>query len=182
MVYSFSHHVPNVCDAVLYMDPTAYPRSHLDRPAAIEYGSQSGGLSMNPRYQHVATESADILSVELPGVDKSNVQLEVRDFTLRITGERLQPSVVREMPINIKKSANAGKADNANGDHMEASHVEGKGFSDVKVHPASTIKYSATFSLEKVADVGAISADHKNGLLTVTIPHKPTVTRRIELH
>jgi HSP20 family molecular chaperone IbpA len=189
MDYHFAHRVPALFDAMNQMERTAFPLSRLGRASAVEGGSQSGVLAMNPRYHHVAADNADILSVELPGVEKNNVKLDVKDFTLSVSGERMIPSMQTGKPVkDIKetgkpvKDSKTDKAEGEPGGRVEVTHVEGNGTTAEKVHPASAMKYSAMFSLAKVADVSAITADYKNGLLTIIVPHKQPETRRIELH
>jgi HSP20 family molecular chaperone IbpA len=169
----------DVFDSMLPFDRSPFYMPRMLRPSALERGPFSGIRSMIPRYHHDAAADTDILSVELPGVDKSDVKLEVKDYALHVYGERVARSAEsrKNKPIGGEKPRQDGDS------NVEVMHEEGKGTSAEKVeHPEATLKYHATFSLAKVADIEAITADLRNGLLTVTVPHKKEEEpRRIEL-
>jgi HSP20 family molecular chaperone IbpA len=165
-------------DSVYPFHRSPFHMPNMSRPSAFESGPLSGVRSMNPRYIHDTLDDTDILSVELPGVDKNNVKLEVKDYTLHVYGERIMRNAE---PRNGKRVEGENPSDDGDG-KVEITHEEGKGTSAEKAErPDATLKYRATFALAKVADVQAITADLSNGLLIVTVPHKKSETRRIEL-
>ena len=64
------------------------------------YPSRSGRLSRNwgwnPRVDIYEEESAIVLKAELPGVDKDNIAVDVKDRVLTLKGERSVDNEVKE--------------------------------------------------------------------------------------
>jgi HSP20 family molecular chaperone IbpA len=141
-----------------------------------------------PRYQHWPSSNVDVLEVELPGVDKGDVKMDVKGFTLCVAAERVmhhdapRPEAVdgtADKPPVVEEPAGAEGSDQVR------VNKEAGGSSTVadRADHMHRVKYSAKFSLSKVADINGITAEFKNGLLRVTVPHKqPAEPRKIVLH
>lgn len=82
------------------------------------------------------------VTVELPGVDEKDLQVELDNDTLRIHGEK--------------------KFEQQEGE-------EGKGYYRMERSYGS---FHRVLALPKDADSSAITAEHKDGVLTITIPRK----------
>jgi HSP20 family molecular chaperone IbpA len=120
----------------------------------------------NPIYRTNSTEAADILEVELPGVAKGDVKLDVTGLRLHISGARYEAKSDHEVP-------------QGDGDETSEANQE-SGEAAPKMVPV--VKYISSFSLShKHADVGRISAEYNDGLLRVTVPRKAEVSRHIEI-
>lgn len=148
-----------------YIRSSAAPASCLQeqRPQKVERTPES--TTVNPRRRYVGGADMDILEIELPGVEKSNVDLNVGDYCLRLSAERAMPS----------GSAASG------GDEEKECAAEGAGAADQAQAPQAVLTYAARIPLQTRADVGAVEAEMKNGLLTIRVPHKRPETHRIKL-
>jgi HSP20 family molecular chaperone IbpA len=163
--------------------------SMFDHPAestALDRTAPARSAAMLPRYNHVTTTDVDVLEVELPGVDKKDVKIELKGFTLFVTAERVMPHHAAE-PTAAAKGADklvvSGTPRPENGDQVHVNKNGGDPSTPAqKGEHRQVIKYAAKFSLAKIADLEAVSAECKNGLLRVTVPHKkPAEARKIEL-
>lgn len=95
------------------------------------------------------SEDRYVLTAEIPGLRREDVQIHVQDDRLTITGMRRERPVVCEQYHRIERG-----------------HGE----------------FSRTFQLPHPVDVGRISADLKDGVLTVHVPKIPdTPARRIRV-
>jgi len=63
-------------------------------PSREEHPSK--GLGWNPRVDIYEEENAIVLKAELPGVDKDNIVVDVKDRVLTLKGERSSDSEVEE--------------------------------------------------------------------------------------
>lgn len=146
-------------------------------------GSQSvGGPQANarnivqPQYTVNYAEGTVFLEVELPGVPQETVKLDVREGTLKISGER----GVGSFGVGRQEKADAGEDRSApggkDGEVQLGSGKSGSGavsapevekLPDVLTH---TITYMAELTLPSRADVGNASAEYTNGLLRVRVP------------
>lgn len=125
--------------------------------------------SAHPRYRTSSSAAGDVTEVELPGVEKSNVSLDVKGKTLRIVAKRMMndsdfptAGTSCEAPVEEKSNANAERAPDA---------VRGDGEGQQPVDEVK-MEYDVRFSLGRAADTDRISADMKNGLLRVRVPTK----------
>ena len=91
-----------------------------------------------PRVDVTETGKEVSLDVELPGLEKKDIKVEVKDSTLTISGERKQE----------KKTENA-----------ECCRVERR-----------YEKFERTFGLPDNVKTDNVSAEYKNGILTLTLP------------
>jgi HSP20 family molecular chaperone IbpA len=108
-----------------------------------------------PHHRTWETAEAAFLEVELPGVAKEAIDLSVKNSKLRVAGARTSPH-------------QGGNEGHSSGDH------EGP-------PPAPKLAYAATFGLPSCSDVDNISAEHKDGVLHIRIPHNVPVTRQISI-
>ena len=98
--------------------------------------------ALAPAMEISSTDNAYCMSVELPGVDPANVKLEAKENTLVLSAEK--------------------KAENTKNDEQRKYHVQERSYGTVE----------QTFTLPEDADVEQISANHKDGVLTICIPRK----------
>lgn len=89
------------------------------------------------------TATGFVLVAELPGMRRDHIEIHAEDSRITIRGAR--PS---------------GPPGNAEGVHCEQYHRVERGHG----------RFSRTFTLSEPIDVDAITADLKDGLLTITIP------------
>jgi HSP20 family protein len=85
-----------------------------------------------------------VVNVEIPGVDENDIKVEINDRELSITGEKRD---------EYKSSA---EEENASGRYTE--RVYGT--------------FTRILTLPDDVDEAAITADHRNGVLTITLPRK----------
>lgn len=144
-------------------------RAHAQHEEQKEISHET--MTTCPRYQHLTGKSMDIVTVELPGVEKENVILDVKEHLLHLSAERVMPdanpvTAAREHSSPEKTGEPAG-ADGADAERRGGS--------------VRTVKYVTAFSLGKNADVSGIQADYSNGLLTVKVPHRSPEVHRVML-
>lgn len=124
---------------------SGWPTSLLDKPQA----------DIRPSLDIHSDDKAYTIHMEVPGVDPDEVKVEVRDGLLTVEGEK-----------KMECAAPAAAADKA-GEQAAAAdktvwHVQERVYGS----------FRRQISLAEDADVEAITADHKNGVLTITIPRK----------
>lgn len=95
-----------------------------------------------PAMEISSTDNAYCMSVELPGINPADVKLEAKENTLVLSAEK------------------------------KAEHTEDNGERKYHVQERSYGTVERTFSLPEDADVEQISANHKDGVLTICIPRK----------
>jgi HSP20 family molecular chaperone IbpA len=180
MVLQFSDHM--IMPSLLGAGPvTALLEQELFRPLAKHMGQEESALeaaAVLPRYQHLTGKSMDIVTVELPGVEKENVTLDVKEHLLRVSAERLMPEDSDTMASMSAGDAPPAREPSPSAEHADERAVCADGGGDSQREASGRrVKYSGTFALARNTDVSGIQADYKNGLLTVKIPH-----RRQEMH
>ncbi|MDR1947433.1 MAG: Hsp20/alpha crystallin family protein [Desulfovibrio sp.] len=89
-------------------------------------------------------EKQYVVNVEVPGVNENDIKVEINDNELTISGEKQE----------TYKSSDDG--------------ANTSGFYTERVYGA----FARTLSLPDDVDETAITADHKNGVLTITLPRK----------
>lgn len=136
----------------------------------------SHGSAFSPRWERTVVKGADVLRVELPGFDKTDVALDVKGTALHVSAEHVEPMRAQTNESGELSSAQAGGDDDGVGLSVPASE-DGTG-GEFMEGPRCSRRYFMTVALPKNADVGAIQADMTNGLLTVTVPHtRPEATQ-----
>ena len=119
-------------------------------------------VSISPRVELTSDDKAYTLTAELPGVDPADVKLEVHDNMLFMRGEKK-----RENAAAPQKDGGEAKAE-------RRLHVTERAYGS----------FERAMSLPEDANAEAISACHKDGVLTVVIPRKAEEspkTRTIEI-
>ncbi|MDR2669869.1 MAG: Hsp20/alpha crystallin family protein [Desulfovibrio sp.] len=89
-------------------------------------------------------EKQYVVNVEVPGVDENDIKVEVNDNELTISGEKRDEY----------KSSDEG--------------TDASGLYTERVYGT----FTRALSLPEDVDVEGITADHKNGVLTITLPRK----------
>lgn len=170
MVLSFEHDVPLLFGTGGCYWPSGMHLSHSQARKEKEEASTPGTVTTAPRYEHHAGKEMDTLTVELPGAEKEHVTLDVKGHLLYLSAERKMPGA---HSMTAPEETSGGNGDRGAGrDGTSPDQIE---------NPATTMKYVATFSLGKKADVSAIQGEYKNGLLTIKVPHTRPETHRIAL-
>ena len=111
-------------------------------------------IAINPSVELSSDNKAYTLSAELPGVDPAEVKLEIRDNMLTLSGEK-------KHEFSEEKKAD-DKAEGEAKDEGRRYHVTERSYGS----------FQRSMSLPEDADVEAITATHKDGVLTVVIPRK----------
>ena len=111
-------------------------------------------VSISPRVELTSDDKAYTLTAELPGVDPADVKLEVHDNMLFMRGEKK-----RENAAAPQKDGGEAKAE-------RRLHVTERAYGS----------FERAMSLPEDANAEAISACHKDGVLTVVIPRKSWMT------
>jgi len=110
-----------------------------------------------PRTNIEETDSAYVLTMEMPGLSKKDVDVSLEDDTLTIKGERVVEAV--------EKDESAGKPR--------------KGFLRYEIQSS---KFERSFSLGNEVDPENIKAKMEDGILTVTLPRKSgNVGRKVDV-
>lgn len=125
--------------------------------------------SRTAEYSQQITDSETFLQVDLPGVDKSNVSVEVHGQRMTVTGKRYRPTVSTseqvqptEPPSPTKKPKTDPSNDAESASKEQAKH-EGK----------PVVVYKRTFVLARNIDTDAVRAQHfTNGVLSLVLPTK----------
>lgn len=128
--------------------------------------------TIRPWCQILTSKSVDILTIELPGVEKERVNLDVKERVLHLSAERVMPYSI-ETTTAAREECMQEKAEDGAG--ADGNVEEGRNES------ARALKYSSEFSLGTRIDVAAIQAEYSNGLLTIKLPHRGPETHRITL-
>jgi HSP20 family protein len=97
-----------------------------------------GDFAWTPRVDIQETDKEIILDFELPGIDKKDIKVELKDSRLTVSGERKQET----------KSNNA--------EHRRTERHYGK--------------YERSFTLPDTVSADKVSAEYKNGILTLNLP------------
>ena len=110
--------------------------STFDEPLCFNMRQDSG--EFEPTYSYMQSEKGTIIQVELPGVSREDLALDVKG---------------RKLALRAKRSS------------RQTSEEKADPTSDAKPE----IIFSKTFNLPDSADVDAITADYRDGLLEVVI-------------
>ena len=105
-------------------------------------------VSISPRVELSSDDKVYTLTAELPGVDPADVKLEVRDNMLFLRGEKKRDSYTPKQEDESKDERRVHVTERAYG------------------------SFERAMTLPEDADVEAIKASHKDGVLTVLIPRK----------
>lgn len=140
------------------------------QPALVNgSNTQLGESVIRPNLDISGDDKNYYVSVEVPGVEAKDLHVEVENDTLRIRGE--------------KKYAHETKAEapQEGDDSKAALAAPEKSFYRIERSYGS---FERLLALPEDVDAAAIAAEHKDGVLTVTLPRKEEVlpeSRRIEI-
>lgn len=95
-------------------------------------------LSWMPRMDIHEADKEFLLDIEVPGIDKKDIKIGVKNDVLTISGERKEDKKVEK--------------------------------SECCRHERHYGKFERSFTLPENIDAEKISADHKNGVLTIMLP------------
>ena len=101
------------------------------------FGRSTAGTGAFPPLNVFQQGDDFVAIIELPGVDKVNLQIEAKESTIRISGKK---EIGFETPASIHRRERTSGS------------------------------FDRTFSLPIVVNAEAISADYRDGLLTLAIP------------
>jgi HSP20 family protein len=113
------------------------PRGSEEEGTCREGGKNSSGAILRAQYSIYETENALTVVVEMPGVEKDKIEINIEDNVLKIEGHIDFASYTEMQPVYTEY--NIGH-------------------------------YSRKFSLSSKIDQSKISADMKDGVLTLTLP------------
>lgn len=139
------------------------------QPALVNgSNTQLGEAVIRPNLDISGDEKQYYVSVEVPGIAASDLHVEVENNTLRISGE--------------KKYAHESKAEVPEQDEAKTELAKPeRSFYRIERSYGS---FERLLTLPEDVDANAIFAEHKDGVLTVTLPRKEAVlpeSRRIEI-
>lgn len=121
----------------------------------------------SPNYTTTMSNGVAILTVELPGVRKDCLDLNLKDNVISVLGKRPvteDSNFAGVSPGNIQDTPNSSQDENRDSPLAKKAgqeHVQEK-----------VITYSAKFKLVYDVDVDGIKADFKDGLLKMKVPRK----------
>lgn len=105
-------------------------------------------------------DNAYILEMELPGLDENNIDISLKDNVLSIAS--LSEAVKRDSQDEAKEA----KKD------LVEEREEQKDEAKWLIRERKTYSFTRRFTLPKDIDENAVSAQFKNGLLTITVNRK----------
>lgn len=112
--------------------------------------------TVEPSYRYESDDTAGHFEIEMPGVAKENLSIEVHDNKLFVKGKRFKRSL-------------AGASEDTMKDGAKEEKKEG----EKKEEPSPCLVYLLEARLPQGADIDAIQANHcGDGILTMTIPMK----------
>jgi HSP20 family protein len=120
------------------------------------------------------TDDAFLLAAELPGFDKENIHIDVKDSTLTITANR------KEETVN-DNSAPTAENENATDTVVTSSETPSANSTYLR-REIRTCNYKRSFHVDGV-DVNNIKANYVNGILNVTLPKLvPQEPESVQIH
>lgn len=129
-------------------------------PHRLSAGKDLGEAVLRPNLDISGDETRYFVSVELPGVDEQDLRVELDNDVLRICGEKRHET-----------------------QQEETGDGSGNGRSFYRVERAYG-SFQRELSLPDDVDASGITAVHKDGVLTITLPRREAVlekARRIEI-
>lgn len=128
---------------------------------AANYGGRKGDYNFVPAVDIEKNGNAYVLYMDLPGKTEADIELSVKENILTIASAKADSA-------NGEANASTNNADNATND--SAKKEEESHYLLCERIPAGNFKRA--FTLANDCDAAKISAQLKNGVLTVTIPVK----------
>lgn len=130
---------------------------YYPQPAAPGAVKELGEAVIRPNLDISGDDKHYYVTVELPGVDENNLSVEVENDTLRISGEK---KYEHKDTDNEKNGKNYYRIERSYG------------------------SFQRILALPEDVDAGGITAAHKDGVLTITLPRKAellTENRQIQI-
>lgn len=168
-------------------DSSTLVKSCQRGPQSVRDPQPKARKIVQPQYTVKHVDGTAFLEVELPGVARETVKLDIREGTLKVSGER----VARSFDVGDQEKADARKerAASVTKDAEMKLDTGNPGSDRVKVPEAQrvpevlarTITYIAEFTLPSRPDVGNASAEYKDGLLRVRLPRKEPEMQTIKI-
>jgi HSP20 family protein len=117
--------------------------------------------TQRPTYSTSSVKEAVFIEVELPGVTKDALKVDLIDDVLVVTGSRPRCMAPSREPVQDKQQS----------DEKED-----------RVEMADRFSYEARFKLQQRQGVDGIEAEYRNGLLTIRVPQvEKTMPRRVAI-
>lgn len=135
--------------------------------------------SRAPAYSQQTTDTETFLQVDLPGVEKHNVSVEVEGNKLTVTGKRYRPTYSASEDVQATEPQSPTKK--AKTDHND--EVEPTSEETVKQNDKPAVVYKRTFVLARNVDTEAVRAHNfNNGVLSLVLPaKKESLPRKIQI-
>lgn len=134
-------------------------------------------------------EGTGVIEVELPGVSEENVNLQVTEGKLSVSGERFALEFALghcdkndEVKEDIPPADGDSEKMNEEKTDDEASKESDQAEASTSFAAAPSVNYVAVFKLPPTADIGNSSAEYKNGLLSIRTPRQEAPSQTIEIN
>jgi HSP20 family molecular chaperone IbpA len=133
-----------------------------------------------PRYRAVSDQNAMVLEIELPGVDRKTIELDVNRKQLTVSAKRPVTSGFGKTAGQQKAVENSAAVENGGQKGAEGS-VE-KAVAEVRTED-NCLMYSAKFRLGYDVEVDHVVAEFADGILRIRVPRHEESSggRRIEI-
>jgi len=150
--------------------------------------------TIEPRYSAQYHDGASFIDVELPGVSKESVTVDVKGRTLTIYGERLLRRRTARKTAGHREASHAGTQIDSqeesrpgaeHTDTMERPEKQGEEAAEVGTRVKTAVgkvTHHLQFTLPASADEGNVSADFHDGLLEVRVPRKEAQSHRVSVN
>ena len=127
-----------------------------------DFGYSENGKAVMPKVDVLENKDSYILEMELPGYTENDVDISLKDRVLTIGSK--------------PKDAKAEKNEKKEIAKQDANH------SVYLVRERRDTAFTRSFTMPEDIDTEKVSANFKNGLLTITLPRKPEAdTKRIAI-
>jgi HSP20 family molecular chaperone IbpA len=138
---------------------------------------------VTPSYSRSSDKSAAYIEVEMPGVPKESLTIEVKNDMLVIHGTRPRPATTGAPSTT---SSHPEKSKVASGDVVGNGNVkvsreggdEIEGGLRIEVDESKPVVYEVKFQLHGRSNIDAIRANYHDGLLKICVPHREETPSR----
>ncbi|EGC36935.1 hypothetical protein DICPUDRAFT_91743 [Dictyostelium purpureum] len=122
------------------------------------------GIGFEPELDVVETTDSFIIETELPGVNKDDIQIEIKDSKLYIQGEKK-----RSIPETSQTSESS-----QNTEFKNKNYLSERSFGNFK-------RYLDLTRVLSTLDLSNIKTEYTDGLLTITINKKQELSNSIKI-
>jgi HSP20 family molecular chaperone IbpA len=123
---------------------------------------------VTPSYSSSSDKNAAYLEVEMPGVPKESLTIDVKNDTLIIHGTRPRRDTTEKSKVQ--------------GDDVVRETKESEGEIDccmnIEGDDSKPVVYEVKFRLDGRSDINGIRADYHDGLLKICVPHRQDIAPR----